>query len=408
MPAYEYVALDPAGKKIKGSIDAENLRAARQRLRGQGIFPSEIREGMEATNKKNRDVKNIFKSNKIQTKILAVSTRQLATLLNSGLPLVAALQALTEQSDSPVAKRTFVELREAVEGGAPLAKSLAQFPDSFPRLYINMVASGEASGTLDSVLENLATYLEAQMELRRRVVSALFYPALMLILCTLVVVGLVVFVVPMIVDIFQKQGAVLPLPTRIMIWISDFMIYYWWLPVLAIFGGVSGFRKYYRSVKGRATIDNLLLRLPIFGSIYQKVATARVAGTMGTLVASGVGLLSAMEITRNIIGNVHLQQALDTAKDGVREGRSLARELQKSGRFPSLLSHMIAIGETSGKLEQMLQKAGKTYENEANATLAGIATLIEPFMIIGVGLIVLCVVLSILMPMMDLISVMGH
>jgi general secretion pathway protein F len=230
----------------------------------------------------------------------------------------------------------------------------------------------------------------------------------MLILCTLVVVGLVVFVVPMIVDIFQKQGAVLPLPTRIMIWISDFMIYYWWLPVLAIFGGVSGFRKYYRSVKGRATIDNLLLRLPIFGSIYQKVATARVAGTMGTLVASGVGLLSAMEITRNIIGNVHLQQALDTAKDGVREGRSLARELQKSGRFPSLLSHMIAIGETSGKLEQMLQKAGKTYENEANATLAGIATLIEPFMIIGVGLIVLCVVLSILMPMMDLISVMGH
>jgi general secretion pathway protein F len=408
MPAYEYVALDPAGKKIKGSIDAENLRAARQRLRGQGIFPSDIREGMETTSKKNRDVKNIFQSNKIPTKMLAVSTRQLATLLNSGLPLVAALQALTEQSDSPIAKRTFVELREAVEGGAPLAKSLAQFPDSFPRLYINMVASGEASGTLDSVLENLAGYLEAQMELRRRVVSALFYPALMLILCTLVVVGLVVFVVPMIVDIFQKQGAVLPLPTRIMIWISDFMIYYWWLPVLAGFAGVSGFRKYYKSVKGRATVDNILLRLPIFGSIYQKVATARVAGTMGTLVASGVGLLSAMEITRNIIGNVHLQNALDTAKDGVREGRSLARELQKSGRFPSLLSHMIAIGETSGKLEQMLQKAGKTYENEANATLAGIATLIEPFMIIGVGLIVLCVVLSILMPMMDLISVMGH
>ena len=407
MPAYEYTAIDSAGKKIKGSIDAENLRAARQRLRTQGIYPSEIHEGMEVGARKNKDLSNLFQSNKIPTKILAVSTRQLATLLDAGLPLVGALQALSEQTDSPAAKRTFVELREKVEEGTALAKALGQFPKSFPRLYTNMVASGEASGNLDSVLENLASYMEAQMELKRKVTSALFYPILMLILCTLVVLGLVVFVVPMIVDIFKKQGAVLPLPTRIMIGLSDFIIFYWWIPVGLGFLAVYAFKNYYRSPAGRARIDDIILRLPLIGGIYQKVATARIAGTLGTLVLSGVGLLTALEITRNIVSNVHLQNALDTAKDGVREGKSLARELAKSGRFPTLLSHMIAIGETSGKLEQMLEKAGKSYESEANATLAGLSTLIEPFMIIGVGVIVLCVVLSILMPMMDMISVMG-
>lgn len=407
MPAYEYIALDPTGKKIKGSIDAENLRAARQRLRSQGIYPSDIREGMELVGRKNKDVKDLFQSNKIPTKVLAVSTRQLATLLDAGLPLVGALQALSEQCDSPAAKRTFVELREKVEEGTSLAKALAQFPKSFPRLYTNMVASGEASGNLDSVLENLATYMEAQLELKRKVTSALFYPALMLVLCTLVVLGLVMFVVPMIVDIFQKQGAVLPLPTRIMIGLSDFLIYYWWVPVGLIVLAVYSFKRYHRSPAGRARIDDLVLRLPLIGNIYQKVSTARIASTLGTLVQSGVGLLTALEITRNIVSNVHLQNALDSAKDGVREGKSLARELARSGRFPSLLSHMIAIGETSGQLEQMLEKAGKSYESEANATLAGLSTLIEPFMIIGVGVIVLCVVLSILMPMMDMISVMG-
>lgn len=407
MPAYEYIALDPNGKKIKGSIDAENLRAARQRLRAQGVYPSDIREGMEVGARKNRDIKNLFQSNKIPAKVLAVSTRQLATLLDAGLPLVGALQALSEQTDSPAAKRTFIELREKVEEGTSLAKALALFPKSFPRLYTNMVASGEASGNLDSVLENLAVYQEAQMELKRRVTTALFYPALMLILCTLVVIGLVVFVVPMIVDIFKKQGAVLPLPTRIMIGISDFIVYYWWIPVLLIFGAVWAFKKYYQTPAGRDRIDDIVLRLPLVGSIYQKVATARIAGTLGTLVSSGVGLLTALEITRNIVNNIHMQNALESAKDGVREGKSLARELAKSGRFPTLLSHMIAIGETSGKLEQMLEKAGKSYESEANATLAGLSTLIEPFMIIGVGVIVLCVVLSILMPMIDMINVMG-
>lgn len=407
MPAYEYIALDPNGKKLKGSIDAENLRAARQRLRSQGIYPSDIREGMELVGRKNKDVKDLFQSNRIPTKTLAVSTRQLATLLDAGLPLVGALQALSEQCDNPAAKRTFVELREKVEEGTALAKALGQFPKSFPRLYTNMVAAGEASGNLDSVLENLATYLEAQMELKRKVTSALFYPALMLVLCTLVVLGLVVFVVPMIVDIFQKQGAVLPLPTRIMIGLSDFIIFYWWVPLGLIALSIYGFKKYYATPAGREKIDDLVLRLPLIGGIYQKVSTARVAGTLGTLVQSGVGLLTALEITRNIINNVHLQNALDSAKDGVREGKSLARELSRSGRFPTLLSHMIAIGETSGQLEQMLEKAGKSYESEANATLAGLSTLIEPFMIIGVGVIVLCVVLSILMPMMDMISVMG-
>ena len=408
MPAYEYTAISPTGKKIKGSIDAENLRAARQRLRSQGIYPSDIREGMEVGAKKNKDVKDLFQSNRIPTKVLAISTRQLATLLDAGLPLVGALQALSEQTDSPMAKRTFVELKERVEEGTSLAKALGQFPRSFPKLYVNMVASGEASGNLDSVLENLATYLETQMELKRKVTGALVYPALMLALCTLVVLGLVVFVIPMIVEVIQSQGGTLPLPTRILIAISNFIIYFWWIPVILGFASLYAFRHFYRTQRGRERIDDIVLRLPIIGGIYIKVATARIASTLGTLVGSGVGLLSALEITRNIVNNVHLQIALENAKDGVREGRSLARELAKCRYFPTLLSHMIAIGETSGKLEQMLSKAGKTYENEANATLGGISTLIEPVMIIGVGVIVLCIVVSILMPMMNMVSTMGR
>lgn len=407
MPSYEYIAIDPTGKRVKGTIDADNVRTARQRLRGQGIYPTDIKEGIDLAAARSSDVKLYFQSNRIPARELAVLTRQLATLLNAGLPLVAALQALSEQTDSPASKRTIVDVRENVEEGAALAKSLNNFPKSFPRLYVNMVAAGEASGNLDAVLDNLANYLEAQMELRRNITSALFYPALMLGLCTLVVLGLVMFVVPMIVEIFQKQGAILPLPTRIMIGISNFAIYYWYIPLLLIIGMVVGLRRYKTTPAGKEKIDLIMLRIPVFRTLYRKIATARVARTLGTLLSSGVGLLVALDIARNIVNNVHIQRAIENARDGVREGKSLAKELAKSGQFPTLLSHMIAIGETSGRLEAMLEKAGQAYENEANSALKGLTTLIEPLMIIGVGIIVFCIVISILMPMLDLISVIG-
>jgi general secretion pathway protein F len=406
MPVFEYTAINPTGKDVKGLIDAENVRVARQRLRGQGIFPTDIKESNEAaTTSRTKDVKRIFKANRVSTKELAVATRQLATLVGAGLPLVSALAALSDQTDAPVLKRIVIDVREKVEEGESLAKALGNFPKSFPSLYINMVSSGEASGTLDAVLLNLADYLEAQLELQRKISSALMYPIIMLIICSLVIVGLLVFLVPRIVEMFKKQGATLPFLTRITIGVSDFIVHYWYLIILLIVGVAWYLRWFYKQPHGRDQIDRLLLRVPLYGSIYRKISTGRITRTLGTLLSSGVGLLAALDITRNIVQNVHFAKALEDAKEGVREGRSLAKELGKSGLFPSMVGHMIAIGEKSGELESMLVKTGRAYETEVNATISGLTSLIEPLMLIVVGCIVFIIVISVLLPMVDLISV---
>lgn len=405
MPVFEYVALDSQGRKSKGSVEADSIRTARNRLRGQGIYPTEMHEAAAVQQQASRDVKRFLKLNWVSTKDLAVATRQLATLSGAGIPLVGSLQALSEQIESATLKRAIVTIKEDVEEGNSLARAMSAYPKIFPRLYVNMVASGEASGTLDAVLENLADYLEAQVALRRKISSALFYPALMLVFCVLVVLALFTFVVPSIVDIFKKQGAALPWPTQVMMWFSGFLLGYWWLLIAMVVLAVIGARRYYRSESGRQSFDRVFLKLPLIGNLYRKIATARVSQTLGTLLGSGVGLLVALDIVRNIVGNVHMAQALEESRDGVREGKSLARELGRSGYFPNMLCHMIAVGEQSGKLESMLQRAGKSYENDVNATLTGLTTLIEPIMIIVLGGIVLCIVISILLPMVDLINV---
>lgn len=408
MPVFKYKALDPKGKTIRGSVDAESQRAARQRLRAQGIFPTDIVEADERAQKDSRDVKHYFQSNRVGLADLAVATRQLATLIGAGLPLTSALQALSEQAPSFVLKRTIVDIREKVEEGSSLAKAVMAFPKTFPRLYANMVASGEASGTLDTVLENLADHLEAQLALRRKISSALFYPALMFVFCTLVVFALLAFVVPSIVEIFTKQGATLPLPTRVLIAISNGLTSYWFVLVALGFLVVYAARLYYRQPAGRDRVDRILLKAPLIGGLYIKIAAARIARTMGTLLGSGVGLLSAIDIVKNIIGNVHIRKSLEEAGEGVREGRSLAKELGKDHILPGMLCQMIAVGEQSGSLEPMLLKAGKSYENEVDATLSGLTSLIEPLMIIVLGGIVFAIVISILLPIMDLIKIVQH
>ena len=405
MPVFEYTALTKDGKNSKGNIEAENVRTARQKLKTQNLFVTDIREGTQKRSFANSDVLQSFKSNRISVKDLTVLTRQLATLVGAGLPLVSSLQALSEQTDSLTARRIILSIKERVEEGSDLAKALAGFPTSFPTLYVNMVASGEESGTLDAVLENLADYLEAQQELRRKISSALFYPILMFGFCTLVVIGLLTFVVPQIVEIFQKQGAILPLPTRILLGISAGLTGYWWLIIAIVAGAVYGFRVWSKTVDGRNIVDRILLKLPLIGLLYTKIATARVSRTLGTLLSTGVSLLTAMDIAKNIVNNIHVKNALEEASIGVREGKSLAAELGRSGIFPSMLGHMVAVGERSGRLEPMLLKAGKAYESDVQASLAGLTSLIEPIMIITLGGIVFSIVIAVLMPMVDLINV---
>lgn len=407
MPVFEYVALNNAGKRVKGTLEADSIRTARQRLRTQNVFPTDIKESAEASREKSQDVKRLLRGDRVTLKDLTLATRLLATLSNAGLPLVAALLALAEQLAHPGLKRIVVDIKERVEQGSSLAKALAAYPKVFPRLYVNMVASGEASGTLDTVLDNLADYYEAQLELRRKVVGAMLYPTLMFSFCILVVLLLVAFVVPGIVEIFVKQKLTLPLPTRMVIAFSNLVIGYWWAMGLSVALALVGIRRYYATASGREDIDKLLLKLPIFGEIYRKVSTARIASTLSTLLTGGVELLGALDIARNIVGNVHMRQSLEEARDGVREGRNLSKELSRSGYFPPLLCQMVGIGEKSGKLEVMLAKAGKTFTQEANSAISGLTTLLEPFMIIFLGLAVFVIVVSILLPATQLMSMMG-
>lgn len=403
MPIYEYAALNASGKKIKGVVDADTLRAARQKLRVQNIFPTEIKESIKAAKDNKQNVSNIF-GDRVSLKDLTIATRLLATLSNAGLPLVGALSSLSEQIEHPSLKRIIVDIKERVEQGSSLAKALAIYPKVFPRLYVNMVTSGEASGTLDTILDNLAEYYEAQMELKRKISGALFYPILMFGFCVLIVIGLVTFVVPNIVEIFVKQKITLPLPTQIVIAVSNAITGYWWAILLTILLAIVLVKYYYGQPKGRAWFDQRLLKAPLFGDIYRKIATARVASTLGTLLNGGVELLTALDIVKNIVGNTHMKKALEDARDGVREGRNLGKELSKSGYFPNLLSQMVSIGEKSGKLENMLSKAGKAFSSEVNASIAGLTSLIEPLMMIVLGGIVFAIVISILMPMMQLMQ----
>jgi general secretion pathway protein F len=404
MPVFEYVALDARGKRTKGSIDAENPRAARQRLRSQGVFPTELNENAAVVRTGSTDLSKYLVSTRVGLKELAVTTRQLATLVGAGLPLVNALQALSEQCESKIMQRILVDVREQVEQGSSLATALGKSPKVFPRLYINMVASGEASGTLETVMINLADYLESQVELRRKVFSALTYPIIMLTVCVLVISALLVFVVPRIVEIFQRQKIELPLPTKIVIAASDTLIAYWPVMIGLVALLLWSVKLYYEKPKGRSQADRILLQLPVFRTLYVKVMTARVAQTLSALLSSGVGLLQALDIVKNIVGNTHVVKALEDARDGVREGRSLARELGRSRIFPSMLGHMVAVGEKSGELESMLKKAGTAYDSEVKSALAALTSLIEPLMMIVVGAIVLLIVISVLLPMVSLID----
>ncbi|MCB0310195.1 MAG: type II secretion system inner membrane protein GspF [Bdellovibrionales bacterium] len=408
MPVYEYTALSDRGKSLKGSIDADNVRAARQKLRAKGVFPTDIREGGNLqSGGKSRDLRRYLQSNSVSTSELAIATRQLSTLVGAGLPLVSALQALSEQTESRALQRIIVNVREKVQEGSALAKAISSYPRAFPRLYVNLVASGEASGTLDSVLENLAEHLESQMALRRKVTSAMFYPILMLCVCVAVIVALLILVVPRIVSIFERQNLTLPWPTRLVLGVSNFFTAYWPFVVVLLVASLVSLRWYYRQETGKNRIDNFLLQLPIFGKLYIKVATARISRTLSTLLSSGVQLLTALDIARNIVSNVHVAAAMENAREGVREGRSLAKEISKSGIFPQMVCHMIAVGEQSGELESMLGRVAKAYENEVDAALSGITSLLEPLMMIFVGGIVLLIVISVLLPMADMIGKIG-
>ncbi len=404
MAVYEYKALSADGHAVSGIVDAESPKAARGKLRKQGLFPTDILEGKGvprvAALSRDVDVKKYLV--RVTGRDISLMTRQLATLVGAGVPLIESLTTLTEQVENEKLRRIVTEVRGMVNEGSTLANALKEHATVFSDLYVNMVAAGEQSGALDAVLLRLADYTESQVRLRSKVIGALTYPMIMVFVSFALMGFLFAVVIPKITKIFADMKVALPLVTRVLIAISHFSATYWWVVLIVAAGTGYGLRRYIKSENGRERYDRLILRVPVFGPLLRMVALSRFASTLATLLHSGVPLLNAMHIVRNIVNNVIIADAIDQARVSIQEGHSVAEPLKQSGEFPPLATHMIAIGERSGQLEPMLQKVSEAYEERVEAMISTMTTLLEPVLIVTMGGVTAFIALSILLPMLQI------
>ena len=400
MAVYEWRGITTAGKEVKGVRDADSPKALRAVLRKDGVLVTQILEESEARVKKAREVDFGRYFRRVSQLDVALATRQLATLLKSGVPLVESLSALIDQMDKPEFKTAFTQTRDKVNEGTSFADALKAHPNIFPPLYVNMVAAGEASGTLESVLGRLAEFLESQAKLKNKVTSAMAYPAFMLLMGVATLTIMMIVVVPKVTAIFEDFEQALPWYTQMLIWMSDVFTGYWWLLILLSGGGYYAFRRWKATEAGHERWDRFLLDVPLFGPLNLMVAVSRFSRTLATLLASGVPLLHAMEITRNVLGNVELEKVIEDARNSIREGESIAAPLQRSGRLPPIVTHMIAVGERSGQLEEMLENVAESYDTQVEAKVATLTSLLEPMLIVLLGGMSAGIAFAILMPLM--------
>jgi general secretion pathway protein F len=400
LPLFEYSGLDNQGRKKSGTIEGPGRKAVSQQLLGQGIFLTELREtGTQRARKWAFRIGGVTR--KLPAGELAAATRQMATLLGAGLALDEALNTVGEQSDQPLLNRTFAKIREQVVQGGTLHEALAAHRNIFPDLFINMIQVGEDSGTLDRTMYRLADFLENQARMRSRIQAALAYPVLMTLVGSGVLVFLFVFVVPKITSMLNELDRALPWPTLLLIALTDFLTRWWWLLGLLLVLALVAFKRYRGTAQGRLRTDALILKIPLFGRLQLLIVTARFARTLGTLLESGVPLLKALDISRNLLTNRVLNEAIVTVALRVQEGGSLAVSLKESAVFPPMLAQLTAAGEKSGKLEELLFRVADTYEHQTDLSMTGMLSLLEPLMILVMGGIVGFVVLAILLPIFE-------
>ncbi len=403
MPVYEYTALDAKGKTKSGIIDADGASAARQKLRSSGIFPvsiSETQEVEEIKAPRTLDLSRFF--TRVKPAEIAMMTRQLATLISAGFPLVSALDALLPQTKSKGFKRILAKTKDTIVEGNSFAQALSQYPGTFSPLYVNMVRAGETSGTLEIVLDRLADITEKQEDLKNRIQTALAYPIFMCIIGILVLFVLLTYIVPSIISIFSEMNQVLPTPTRILIFLSSFFRSYWWIIMGALVAVVVSLNQVRKTEKGRYWFDKTLLSLPIFGVLAQKLAVARFTRTLGSLLENGVSMLIALEIVKNIAGNKLISETVENAASEVGKGQGLAAALSEGQTFPQLSIQMIQVGEQSGELEAMLNKVADVFEKEVENSVMRLTSYLEPVMILVMGCIVGFIVLSICLPIFEM------
>jgi general secretion pathway protein F len=410
MPVYEYRAYDAAGKTRRGVIDADGSRSARGKLRSQGLLLTELVEaaakGMGAQGQglfARLQAVSLFQ--RVSQAELSAAMRQLATLLSAGLPLVAAITALMEQTENLGLKRVLADVKDRVSEGVSLADSLSRHPKVFPELFSSMVAAGEASGALEIVLERLVEFMEGRVRLNNKVRSTLAYPILMLVVGSGVLLFLLTYVVPMVTGIFEDTGQVLPMPTIILMAVSRVMSRFWWLLLVLVAAAFFGLRRYIQTEAGRVVYDRFRIRAPLIGNLTRKLVVARFARTLGTLLKAGIPMLRALDISKTVVGNKIFVSAIEAARDNVGEGEDLATPFRRSGVFPPLVIHMVSAGEQSGELENMLLRVADSYENDVEATVASLTSLLEPVMIMTMGLVVGFIVLAILLPIFEMSNI---
>lgn len=414
MAMYAYKGIGPTGKPVSGVKDADSPKGLRALLRKDGIVVTSVElskggaQGKAANSgkglSKEVDLGAIFGG--VKKTDIANFTRQLATLLKSGIALAEALNTLFDQTDNVRLKVPVGEVRTAVNEGSAFADALAKHPKIFDELYISMVRAGEVAGNLDEVLDRLADFLDSSQKLKSKVQAAMIYPAIMVIVGAVIIAIMMVLVIPEITKMFRSQGKTLPWNTRLLIWSAATLRDQFLLIVLGWIGAIWGFRRWIKG-SGRQTWHRFLLRLPMIGDLSRKINVARFSRTLATMLSSGVPMLRALDTSKEILGNVILRKAIDDAKQAVTEGESLAVTLKRSGQFPSMMTHMVAVGERAGKLEDMLERVAATYENEVDMRLTRLTALLEPLMLVGMGGSVAFIVFSILQPIMSLGSFGG-
>jgi general secretion pathway protein F len=412
MSVYAYKGVSATGGNTRGHVDAENPRAARAQLKRDGVFVTDFHETTADAIKKaasgsrfNIEI-NLSMLQRISPMDLSLMTRQAATLIGAGIPLVDGLRALTEQVEQPRLKSVVGKVRDRVNEGASFADALAG-TGAFSELYVSMVRAGEAGGALETVLERLADYLETQVRLRNKVSSIMIYPAVMLAFAGLVVGVLVTVVLPQITELLASMDQELPWYTTAIIVGSDFVRAWWWALLLGLIAGIMALRAFIATERGRAIWDRMALKVPVLGKTIRLIAISRFTQTLSTLLAGGLPIVRALDTARDVAGNVVIGEAIDKAKEAITEGASIARPLRESGQFPPLVTHMIEVGERSGELEAMLSKVASTYEEQVEITVTRLTALMEPFLILIMVGIVVVIILATLVPLLNMTTSFG-
>lgn len=405
MPIFDYKAIDSANKVKKGLVDADSPRDARIKLKREGLFVTDLVEARKKASRSGlriRGVTGFEAPNKQRMEQVAAVTRQMASLLQAGIPLAEALRMIIEQAPDKKIESAFRDIREKVTQGVPFGDAVLAHPGYFTELYSDMVKAGESSGALDQVMVRLATFMQAQTRLKNKVGAALIYPAIMVIVGVVVVSILMAFVVPKVTQLIRGRGQELPLPTQILITVSDFLVNYWLLVMIGLLMLVICFQLFVNSERGRLIFDRFKLALPIFGDLMKKQSMARFTTTFATLLRSGVPALQALQITKSVVANRVLQDALQDVHDHVVEGTDISTPMKMSGVFPPTVSYMVGVGEQAGNLEEMLERVAATYDEEVDFATQKLTSVIEPLIIVMLAVVVAGIVIAIVLPLLQL------